>query len=100
MPPASVSADVDLAVVHPAYVNLAVVQLAHVYLALVHPTDVHAMTLEICVLDLLRLAGIDPLALVRHCGFSFRWMPGMASHPTRRVGQMKSSRVSGVVAIG
>ncbi len=99
MPPAPVSADVDLALVHAAYVDLALVHAAHVDLALVHPTDVHAMTLEICVLDLLSLAAIDPLAIVRHCGFSFEWMPGMASHPTRRVGQVKSSRVSGVVAI-
>src|SRR4029079_6563299 len=83
VPPPSLSADVDLAVVvHPAHVDLAVVvHPAHVDLAVVvHPADVQAMALEIRVLPLLGLADIDPLALVRHCGFSFRWMPGMASH--------------------
>jgi hypothetical protein len=55
------------------------------------------MTLELRVLDLLDLADIHLLADVRHRWISFRWMPGVASHPTRRAGQLKSSRISGVV---
>ena len=60
--------------------------------------DVQAVALEVLVLDLLGLARHRPFSRSSDIvGSPFDGCPGMASHPTRRAGQMKSSRISGVV---